>query len=205
MALLSTECPDLKLITRGKVTRRPCAAVADRPPVRDIYEVPGRDDALLFVATDRVSAFDVLMTNVSAPSRPPRLTVQGIKNKGKLLTQLSAFWFGETTDVVPNHLITTDLAEMPEAVRKYADQLEGRSMLVRKCQVLKVEAIVRQYLTGSAYAEYTRTGTIHGIKLPADLPESSRLSEALFTPSTKADIGDHDENVHPDRRVLSRE
>ena len=103
---------------------------------------------------------------------------------------------------MPNHLLTTDLAEMPEAVRKYAEQLEGRSMLVRKCQVLKVEAIVRQYLTGSAYAEYVKTGTIHGIKLPADLPESSRLDEALFTPSTKADIGDHDENVHPDRRAF---
>lgn len=106
---------------------------------------------------------------------------------------------------MPNHLITTKLSEMPATVQKYRDQLEGRSMLVRKCQVIKVEAIVRQYLTGSAYAEYQRSGTIHGIKLQPDLPESSRLSEPLFTPSTKADVGDKDENVHPDRRAFSED
>lgn len=147
-------------------------------------------------------------------------SAQGIPSKGKLLTQLSAFWFELLADVVPNHLITCDIDAMPESVKEYRDQLEGRSMLVKKCQVLKCEAIVRQYLTGmfalltlmpsrptrhtgSAYAEYKKSGTIHGIKLPAGLPESAKLPEAIFTPSTKADVGDKDENIHPDQRALA--
>ncbi|GAA6009701.1 hypothetical protein JCM11491_001066 [Sporobolomyces phaffii] len=175
-ALLNTDCPSLKLLARGKV--------------RDIYEVPGHDEALLFVATDRVSAFDVIMKN-------------GIPNKGKLLTALSLFFFhylasAPETRHIPNHVITSNVDDMPAAVQEYKDQLDGRAIWVRRAQVLPVEAIVRGYITGSAWAEYQKTGTMHGIKLDEGLKESSRFVPALFTPSTKAEVGDKDENIHPD-------
>ncbi|ORZ03287.1 phosphoribosylaminoimidazole-succinocarboxamide synthase [Syncephalastrum racemosum] len=170
MALLSSECPDLKLVARGKV--------------RDLYEVD--DKSLLFVATDRLSAFDVIMQNP-------------IPGKGKVLTSLSLFWFDLLKDVLPNHLITADFDEMPAHIQKYREQLEGRSILVKKMRVLPIEAIVRGYITGSGWKEYQKKGTICDISLPAGLVESQKLPEVLFTPSTKADIGDHDENIHPSR------
>ncbi|TNY20958.1 Phosphoribosylaminoimidazole-succinocarboxamide synthase [Rhodotorula diobovata] len=172
----STHCPSLKLLAKGKV--------------RDIYAIPDVDDALLFVATDRVSAFDVVMKN-------------GIPNKGKLLTQLSLFFFdllshAPETRHIPNHVITSNVADMPAAVHPYRDQLEGRAILVRKATVLPVEAIVRGYITGSAWAEYQKSGTMHDMKLPEGLKESSRFEPPLFTPSTKAEVGDKDINIHPD-------
>ncbi|GAA5999227.1 hypothetical protein JCM5350_002577 [Sporobolomyces pararoseus] len=175
-ALLNTDCPSLKLLARGKV--------------RDIYEVPDHPEALLFVATDRVSAFDVIMKN-------------GIPNKGKLLTSLSLFFFNylsqaEETKHIPNHVITSSIDEMPQAVQQYKDQLDGRAIWVRRAQVLPVEAIVRGYITGSAWAEYQKTGTMHGMKLAEGLKESSQFVPPLFTPSTKAEVGDKDENIHPD-------
>ncbi|KAJ3043924.1 Bifunctional purine biosynthetic protein ade1 [Rhizophlyctis rosea] len=170
MALLQTDCPELKLIARGKV--------------RDLYDVD--ENSLLFVATDRLSAFDVIMKN-------------GIPGKGKILTQISQFWFHLLRDVVPNHIITCNVEEMPANVQKYRSQLEGRSMLVRKLKILQVEAIVRGYITGSGWAEYKRKGTICDIPLPAELQESQQLETPLFTPSTKAEIGDHDENIHPSK------
>ncbi|KAK4699988.1 phosphoribosylaminoimidazole-succinocarboxamide synthase, partial [Phenoliferia sp. Uapishka_3] len=175
-ALTQTDCPTLKLVARGKV--------------RDIYEVPGHADALLFVATDRVSAFDVGMQN-------------GIPNKGKLLTQLSLFFFdflasAPETKHIPNHVITSNIAEMPQEVQQYKNQLEGRSIWVRRAQVLPVEAIVRGYITGSAWVEYQKEGTVHGITVPTGMKESTQFIPPLFTPSTKAEIGDKDENIHPD-------
>ncbi|WAR53422.1 hypothetical protein PtB15_2B853 [Puccinia triticina] len=175
MALLESHCPDLRLIARGKV--------------RDIYEFPGDDSKLLFVATDRISAFDIVMKN-------------GIPNKGKLLTQLSLFFFDKLESVIPNHVISGDfehILSLSNAILPYREQLEGRTILVQKSQVLKCEAIVRGYLTGSAYAEYRKSGTVHGIPMPQNLVESSKFPQPIFTPSTKADIGTHDENIHPDK------
>ncbi|KAI9204093.1 uncharacterized protein BJ171DRAFT_582472 [Polychytrium aggregatum] len=171
-ALTKTEFPDLKLIARGKV--------------RDLYDVD--ENSLLFVATDRISAFDVIMEN-------------GIPNKGKILTEISGFWFELLKDVVPNHLITTNVDEMPEPIRKYKAQLQHRSMLVKKLKILPVEAIVRGYITGSGWKEYKKQGTVCDIKLPVGLRECEKLPEPLFTPSTKAEIGDHDENIHPSKLV----
>ncbi|KAL7414898.1 hypothetical protein BDY24DRAFT_384947 [Mrakia frigida] len=172
-----SNCPDLTLIARGKV--------------RDIYSIPGEDDKLLFVASDRLSAFDVILENA-------------IPSKGKLLTSLSLFWFSKLASIIPNHLILPSPTQpnfdaFPESVQKYKDQLEGRSMIVRKCEVIKVEAIVRGYITGSGWNEYKKSGTVHGIQLPEGLVESQKLPEPLFTPSTKADQGDHDENIHPSK------
>ena len=168
-ARVISNCPKLKLIARGKV--------------RDVYDVC--DKHLLFVASDRISAFDVVMAN-------------GIPGKGKVLTQLSLFWFDLLKDVCPNHLVTADIKQMPAHIQEYADQLEGRTMLVRKLSILPVEAIVRGYLTGSGLKEYKKSQTVCNIPLPAGLVESSKLAEPLFTPSTKAAIGGHDENIHPD-------
>ncbi|MFW5698812.1 MAG: phosphoribosylaminoimidazolesuccinocarboxamide synthase [Planctomycetota bacterium] len=168
-ALLESDCPELELITRGKV--------------RDLYAI---DDALLFVATDRISAFDVVMAN-------------GIPGKGKVLTQLSTFWFELLGEVLPNHLITADIDAMPAAVQAYRDQLAGRSLLVKRLEILPVEAIVRGYITGSGWKEYCRKGTVCDIELPAGLQESDQLDPPLYTPSTKAEQGAHDENIHPDR------
>jgi len=154
-----------------------------RPPrrgkVRDIYEL---GDALLIVATDRLSAFDVVLPN-------------GVPEKGRVLTQISQYWFSCTESIVPNHLITTDVSRFPAECLKHAAILEGRSMLVKKSEPLPVECIVRGYLTGSGLKEYKTTGSVSGIKLPAGLAEASRLPEPIFTPSTKAEVGEHDENI----------
>jgi len=169
-ALVHSDCPGLKLRTRGKV--------------RDVYEVDDRH--LLFVATDRISAFDVVMQN-------------GIPGKGRVLCQLSQFWFDLLKDCGPHHLVTTDLARMPAAVQRYADQLAGRAMLVHRLEILPIEAIVRGYLTGSGWKEYLQKGSVCGLPLPRGLPESAKLPDPLYTPSTKAAAGRHDENISPDR------
>jgi len=170
VAVVTSSCPTLKLLARGKV--------------RDVYEVDA--DHLLFVASDRISAFDVVMAN-------------GIPGKGKILTQLSLFWFDLLKNVSENHLVTADVAKMPASVQAYRDQLDGRTMLVRRLKILPVEAIVRGYLTGSGLKEYLKSQTVSNIPLPAGLVESSKLSEPLYTPSTKAEIGAHDQNIHPDQ------
>lgn len=171
-ALLSTECPDLQLLARGKV--------------RDVYEVDG--DHLLFVATDRISAFDVIMEN-------------GIPGKGILLTQISRFWFDWLGGSVQHHFVTTELDEMPVSVQKYRDQLEGRCMLVRKLTILPVEAIVRGYITGSGWVSYQQNGTVCGIALPEGLEQCAKLPTPLYTPSTKAELGGHDINISPAEAV----
>ncbi|KAF8647211.1 hypothetical protein AX16_006849 [Volvariella volvacea WC 439] len=166
-ALSSTDFPGLTLVSRGKV--------------RDVYATSSPDH-LLFVATDRISAYDVILKN-------------GIPDKGKLLTELSLFWFKKLGHIIPNHFVTTNIDEMPEEVRQYRDQLEGRAMLVRKAKVVPLEAIVRGYLSGSAWAEYKKKGTVHGMEVPQGLVESSKFPEPIFTPSTKAEQGEHDENI----------
>ncbi len=162
--LLSTDLPEVELYTRGKV--------------RDVYDLGGN---LLIVATDRISAFDCVMPN-------------GIPGKGKILTEMSLFWFDLISDIVPNHLITASVDKFPEVLHQYRDQLEGRSMLVKKAERIDVECIVRGYISGSGWKDYQKTGAICGIRLPAGLKESDRLPETIFTPSTKAEVG-HDENV----------
>jgi phosphoribosylaminoimidazole-succinocarboxamide synthase len=147
--------------------------------VRDIYDL---GDKLLLVATDRISAFDVVMA-------------EPIPDKGRILTQLSAFWFRQLADLTANHVLSTRVEDFPPACAPYLDLLRDRTMLVRKCQPLPVECIVRGYLSGSGWAEYKQTGAIGGLKLPAGLKESDRLPEAVFTPSTKAELGTHDENI----------
>lgn len=163
--LLKTDLGDTPLIGRGKV--------------RDLYAV---DDALLMVATDRISAFDHVLGS-------------GIPGKGKILTQISLFWFELVRDIVPNHLIATEVKDFPEPLHKYADQLEGRSMLVKRAQMFPVECVARGYIAGSGWKEYKSNGTVCGIALPAGLQDGSRLPEPLFTPSTKSQDGTHDENI----------
>jgi phosphoribosylaminoimidazole-succinocarboxamide synthase len=163
--LAKTDFTGLKLFSRGKV--------------RDTYEVDG---ALIMVATDRISAFDVIMPNP-------------IPGKGKILTRMSAFWFKEMEKIIENHLITTDIRRFPETCKSYADVLEGRSMLVRKAAPFPVECIVRGYLSGSGWKDYCETGAVSGIRLPKGLKESARLPEPLFTPSTKAQDGAHDLSI----------
>jgi phosphoribosylaminoimidazole-succinocarboxamide synthase len=150
--------------------------------VRDIYAVD--DDRLLMLASDRISAFDVVMD-------------EPIAHKGRVLTAMSAFWFELLADVVAGHLVSTDVDDLPPSAQKVADEadLAGRVMLTRKADMLPVECIVRGYITGSAWKEYRTTGTMHGTRQPEGLLESQRLPEAVFTPSTKADVGDHDENI----------
>lgn len=154
-----------------------------KPPklgkVRDIYDL---DEMLLIVATDRISAFDVVLPNA-------------VPEKGRVLTQISRYWFSKTTDIVQNHIISMDVKDYPAACRQHAAILEGRSMLVKKSQPLPVECIVRGYLSGSGLKEYRATGSVSGIKLPPGLTEASRLTEPIFTPSTKAEIGEHDVNI----------
>ena len=162
-ALLQSEAPTLKLINRGKV--------------RDIYDL---GDSLLFVATDRLSAFDVVMPN-------------GIPNKGKVLTQISLFWFEYLTGI-PNHIITTDLSTI-EVLKPYVKDLQDRSIVVKKAKVLPVECIVRGYLVGSGWKDYQKTGEVSGIKLREGYKQASKLDEPLFTPSTKAEQGEHDEAI----------
>jgi phosphoribosylaminoimidazole-succinocarboxamide synthase len=163
--LLRTDFPDLKLHASGKV--------------RDVYDLG--NDQLLFVATDRISAFDYVLAT-------------GIPHKGRVLTQISMFWFDFLRDTVPNHLVTADVEKYPAAVRKYADQLRGRSMLVMRANMLPAECVVRGYISGSAWKEYKATGKVCGIDLPKGLHESDKLPEPIFTPSTKATSG-HDENI----------
>jgi phosphoribosylaminoimidazole-succinocarboxamide synthase len=153
--------------------------------VRDIYDL---GDALLIVATDRISAFDYILPDE-------------IPFKGEVLTRVSKFWFDRFADLVPNHMISCDVADLPERFQPYAGWLAGRSMLVKKAQPIMVECIVRGYLTGSGKKTYDADGTVCGIKLPAGLVEASKLAEPIFTPSTKAAIGDHDENISYDQLV----
>ncbi|HYA86748.1 MAG TPA: phosphoribosylaminoimidazolesuccinocarboxamide synthase [Nitrospirota bacterium] len=154
-----------------------------RPPkrgkVRDIYDL---GDTLLIVATDRISAFDVVLPNA-------------VPEKGRVLTKISEYWFSQTEAIVQNHLISTKIKDFPPECRSHAAILEGRSMLVKKSQPLPVECIVRGYLSGSGLKEYMATGSVSGIKLPPGLTEASRLPQPLFTPSTKADAGEHDVNI----------
>ena len=163
-ALLSSEIPGLPAPRRGKV--------------RDVYDL---GDSLLFVATDRLSAFDVIMPN-------------GVPDKGRVLTQLSLFWFRHFADV-PNHLVTADVAEYPEVLKPYAADLAGRSMIVKKLEMVPVECIARGYLVGSGWAEYKKQGTVCSQALRPGYVQADKLDEAIFTPSMKAELGEHDENI----------
>lgn len=166
-----TDFPGLKLMNRGKV--------------RDIYDL---GDTLLMVTSDRISAFDVIMN-------------EPIPDKGKVLTQISKFWFSQIEDIIPNHIISTDVADYPAQCQPYADVLEARSMWVKKAKPLAAECIVRGYVSGSGWKDYKATGAICGIKLPEGLKESDRLAEPIFTPSTKAELGEHDENIAFDKMI----
>ncbi|MBV8982028.1 MAG: phosphoribosylaminoimidazolesuccinocarboxamide synthase [Acidimicrobiia bacterium] len=148
--------------------------------VRDVYDAG--DDRLLFVASDRISVFDVVLP-------------EPIPDKGRVLTAISAFWFENTTDILPNHMVSVDAADFPDVG---VDDLAGRSMVVRRAEMLKIECIVRGYLSGSAWKEYKASGTMHGVPLPKGMQESDQLPEPVFTPSTKADTG-HDENITVDQ------
>ncbi|HET6217235.1 MAG TPA: phosphoribosylaminoimidazolesuccinocarboxamide synthase [Acidobacteriaceae bacterium] len=169
--LIATEFEDLQLYLRGKV--------------RDLYAV---DDLLLLVATDRISAFDHVLAT-------------GIPGKGRVLTQISLFWFDYLSDIVPNHLVTAEVEKYPAQLRAHADELRGRSMLVNHARMFPAECVVRGYLSGSGWKDYTRTGEICGIALPRGLRESERLPEPIFTPATKSMSGDHDENISFDQMV----
>ena len=163
--ILTTNFPDLKLFKRGKV--------------RDVYSI---GEYYLIVSTDRLSAFDVIMA-------------QGIPFKGKVLTKISEFWFDFSKQIIPDHLITTDVDEFPSECRQYKNILQGRSMLVKKAGVVPIECIVRGYISGSGWNDYIQTKSISGIKLREGLVNSEKLDEPIFTPSTKAEIGLHDENI----------
>lgn len=160
-------------------------ADAHHGKVRDIYDL---GDKLLIVASDRLSAFDVIMES-------------GIPNKGAVLTKISRFWLDYFGDEVENHLISDDIKDFPEPFSDYADQLDGRSMLVKKTKVLPIECIVRGYITGSGWKDYQRTGMVCGHKLPEGLQQCQQLPEVLFTPSTKAELGEHDENISFEQSV----
>ena len=160
-----TNCPDLKLINQGKV--------------RDIYDL---GEHLLIVTSDRISAFDVIMN-------------EGIPQKGYVLTQVSKFWFEMMGDIIPNHLISTEIDDFPAITHQYRDQLEGRSMLTKKAAPLPIECIVRGYLSGSGWKEYRQQGSVCGIALPSGMLESGKISAPIFTPSSKAELGEHDENI----------
>ena len=151
--------------------------------VREIYD---NGDSLILVATDRISCFDVILHNM-------------VTDKDKVLTQMSRFWLDLTKDIVPNHMISTDVNDMPEGFRN--ERFEGRSMMVKKLTMLPVECIVRGYITGSGWASYVKDGTVCGIRLPEGLKESQKLPEPIYTPSTKAEIGDHDENISFEQSV----
>lgn len=163
--LLQSNLDNLPLLGRGKV--------------RDLYAV---GDALLLVATDRISAFDHVLGS-------------GIPGKGKILTQISLFWFDLLADIVPNHLIATEVKDFPAELHPYADQLEGRSMLVKRASMFPVECVARGYLAGSGWKEYQASSTVCGIPLPENLQDGSRLPEQIFTPATKSQDGAHDENI----------
>jgi phosphoribosylaminoimidazole-succinocarboxamide synthase len=163
--VLQTGFPDLKLHASGKV--------------RDVYQLD--NERLLFVATDRISAFDYVLAT-------------GIPQKGRVLTQISLFWFDFLSDIVPNHLITADVGQYPEALQKYAEVLRGRSMIVQRAEMFPVECVVRGYISGSAWKEYKASGKVCGIELPAGLRESEAFPEPIFTPATK-EVSGHDENI----------
>jgi phosphoribosylaminoimidazole-succinocarboxamide synthase len=163
--LLQTDFPELQLHASGKV--------------RDVYQLD--NERLLFVATDRISAFDYVLAT-------------GIPHKGRVLTQMSLFWFNFLSDIVPNHLITADVDQYPQILKNHADQLRGRSMVVQRAQMFPVECVVRGYISGSAWKEYKASGEVCGIALPAGLREADAFPEPIFTPSTKATSG-HDENI----------
>ena len=163
--ILTTNFPDIKLFKRGKV--------------RDVYSI---GEYYLIVSTDRLSAFDVIMA-------------QGIPFKGKVLTKISEFWFDFSKHIIPNHLISTNVNEFPVECRQYKNILQGRSMLVKKAEVVPIECIVRGYISGSGWNDYKQTKSISGIKLREGLVDSEKLDEPIFTPSTKAEIGLHDENI----------
>jgi phosphoribosylaminoimidazole-succinocarboxamide synthase len=167
-ALITTAFADLCLVHRGKV--------------RDMYSIPGHDEKLLMVATDRISAYDVVMK-------------EPIPGKGKILTQLSLFWFDLLGDVVENHLISAEVKDYPEVCRQYARDLDGRSMLVQKTKPLPIECIVRGYISGSFWSAYQKSTDVCGFSLPAGMLESEQFPAPLFTPSTKAELGTHDENI----------
>lgn len=169
--IVRTDFKDLSLKGRGKV--------------RDIYDL---GETLLIVATDRISAFDVVMPNA-------------IPDKGMVLTQISRYWFDAVKDIIPNHLISTEVEDFPDACRPYQEILAGRTMWVRKAEPLPVECVVRGYLSGSGWKEYQTRGEVCGIRLPEGLVESSKLEEPLFTPATKAEAGVHDENISFERVV----
>jgi phosphoribosylaminoimidazole-succinocarboxamide synthase len=179
--LLETSLEGLVLTRRGKV--------------RDVYELtlPSGEAALLIVATDRISAFDYVLGS-------------GIPDKGKVLTQLSGFWFERIGNLVPHHLISLDVDAFPDAARRHADVLRGRTMLARRTEPVPIECVARGYLSGSGWKEYQQTGSVCGVKLPAGLRESDRLPEPIFTPATKADTG-HDVNISEDEagRLAGRE
>ncbi|MCC7175994.1 MAG: phosphoribosylaminoimidazolesuccinocarboxamide synthase [Bryobacterales bacterium] len=162
--LLESNLPGVTLLGRGKV--------------RDVYAV---GDKLLIVASDRISAFDYILAT-------------GIPDKGRILTQLSVFWFGFLRELTPTHFLTASVDEYPEPLRRYRDQLEGRSMLVKRARMMDIECVARGYLSGSGWKEYCQTGAVCGIRLPQGLKESDRLPEPIFTPATKAQSG-HDENI----------
>ena len=164
-ALLTTNLGDLPLLGRGKV--------------RDLYAI---GDALLLVATDRISAFDHVLAT-------------GIPGKGKILTQISLFWFELLSELVPNHLITADVAQYPAQLHPYVDQLQGRSMLVKRASMFPIECVARGYLAGSGWKEYQVAGTVCELPLPNGLQDGSRLTAPLFTPATKSQDGEHDENI----------
>jgi len=163
--VIKTDFTDLKIFKRGKV--------------RDVYDL---GDTLLMVATDRISAFDVVMPDP-------------IPDKGKILTQISLFWFDLMKPLLSNHIISSKTDDYPEECKKYAQILDGRSMLVKKTKPLPIECVVRGYISGSGWKSYQETGTICGIKLPEGLSESEKLNEAIFTPSTKEEVGTHDVNI----------
>jgi phosphoribosylaminoimidazole-succinocarboxamide synthase len=169
--LIATEFEDLQLYARGKV--------------RDLYEV---GDLLLLVATDRISAFDHVLAT-------------GIPGKGRVLTQISLFWFDYLKDIVPNHLVTADVEQYPHELRNHKDELRDRSMLVNRARMFPAECVVRGYLSGSGWKDYTETGKVCGIPLPPGLQESDRLPEPIFTPATKSMSGEHDENISFDQMV----
>jgi phosphoribosylaminoimidazole-succinocarboxamide synthase len=169
--LIATEFEDLQLYARGKV--------------RDLYSV---GDLLLLVATDRISAFDYVLAS-------------GIPGKGRVLTQISLFWFDLLRDIVPNHLVTADVAQYPAQLQPYASELRDRSMLVNRARMFPAECVVRGYLSGSGWKDYQKTGKVCGISLPAGLRESERLPEPIFTPATKSMSGEHDENISFDQMV----
>ncbi len=170
MAVLETNITEYPLISKGKV--------------RDIYQID--DTTLLLVTTDRISAFDVVMPDP-------------IEDKGKVLNQITLFWMEQMTDLVPNHIIATDVDDYPRPLHKYKKDLQDRSVLAKKAQPLPIECIVRGFITGSGWKDYQKNGTVCGHQLPKNLQESAMLEKPLFTPSTKAEIGDHDENITLDQ------